>query len=78
MTISRRWWEPKPQDDRFDSERRARHSFDLGSLLSLALGGGEFTHFAEFLYCAGCDRQPTAYPCPQRDAPPPPSQEILG
>ena len=77
MTISRRWWEPEPQDHQHDSEGQARHSFYLGDLLSLAMGGGEFTHFAELLCRSACDRKPTGQPFQYRDAPAP-SQEILG
>jgi hypothetical protein len=77
MTISRRWWEPKPQDHQHDSDERARHSYDLGNLLSFTMSGGEFIHFAELLCCAACDRQPKGQPFPPRDAAAP-SQEILG
>lgn len=67
MTISRKWWEPEPQDHPHDSEGRSRQPFDLGDLLSLTIGGGEFAHLAELLCYTGCDRQPTANPSPQRD-----------
>ena len=75
MTISRRWWEPELQDHRDDSERGTRHSFDLDTVLSLTIGGGEFAQFAEVLCCAGCDRK-LGLLAPQRNAPEP-SQEIL-
>ena len=53
------------QDDRLDSEGPARHSFDFGDLMSLGMGGGEYTfsHFAELLCLRGVDRS-------QDDAPP--------
>jgi len=69
MTISRKWWEPEPQDPPYGSEGRSRQTFDLGDLLSLAIGGGEFAHLADLVCCAGCYRQPTANPFPLRDAP---------
>ena len=47
MTISRRSWEPELQNHRDDSERGTRHSFDLDTVLSLTIGGGEFANFAE-------------------------------
>jgi len=74
MSITRKWWEPVSDDHRSDSERRPRPSFDLDNLLSLAIGGGEFGHFAELLCSA--DRQP-ARPFPQGAAPTS-DQGILG
>jgi hypothetical protein len=63
MAIFRRWWEPQAQDNRHESEGRARHSFDVGDLMSLAMNGGEFTssQFAEVLSCAKYDRQRTTW-----------------
>ena len=58
MTISRKWWEPAPDEHLRDSEGQPRPSFDLDSLLSLSIGGGEFGHLAELLCSAGCGRQP--------------------
>ena len=43
MAMSRKWWEPVAQDVLHDGERPARHSFDLGDLISLGMNGGEFT-----------------------------------
>jgi hypothetical protein len=61
MTISRRWWEPEAQADTNGAEGRARRSFDVGDLMSLAMNGGEFTssQFAEMLCCAQYERLPT-------------------
>lgn len=53
MSISRKWWEPEPQDHRHDREDRGRRLFDLDDLQSLAIGGGEFANFAELLCGAG-------------------------
>lgn len=77
MTISRKWWEPVPQDHPHDSEGRSRQAFDLGDLLSLTIGGGEFAHVAELLCCAGCDRQFSGNPFPRTNAPAL-GREILG
>ena len=65
MTIPRRWWEPELRYHRHDNEERDRHAFDLGDLLSLAMGGGEFAHLAELACCARCDRPPTVHFRPQ-------------
>ena len=61
MAISRRWWEPEAQADVNDPEGRARRSFDLGDLMSLAMNGGEYTSslLAEMLCCAQYERLPT-------------------
>ena len=54
MFMSRKWWEPAAQDDLHDGEGQARHSFDLGDLMSLGMNGGEFTasHLAALLACS--------------------------
>jgi len=77
MTISRRWWEPEPQDHRHDCEGPGRPFFDFDDLQSLAFGGAEFANFAELLCHAGRDRQLSAHPVARRGAPAP-GQEILG
>jgi hypothetical protein len=70
MAISRKWWEPEPQDIPRDMEWRARRSFDLGDLMGLAMSGGEFTscHLDELLCCAGHEPHPSTHFISVRDA----------
>ena len=57
MAMSRKWWEPAAQGDLHDGERRARHSFDLGDLISLGMNGGEFTPQVTLALLACSNRQ---------------------
>ena len=61
MAMSRKWWEPAAQDTLHDDEGQARHSFDLGDLISLGMNGGEFTasDFAALLACSDRQRHTT-------------------
>jgi hypothetical protein len=63
----RRWLKMPVQDSQYNGEGEVRHSFDLGDLASIGVGGGEFAHLAESLYLSERDRQPVINMTSQSD-----------
>ena len=59
MGMFRRWLKMPVQNSQHNGEDEVRHSFDLGDLTSIGVGGGEFAHLAESLYLTERDRHPS-------------------